>query len=265
MALYVGSHDSGAYQFDFSVSFWNEFNKWELLRMLAYYLPCIRYKIESIAQTQHLSIYEQLCIGITVLDLRISCANNILYTSHTFCCVPLTNILDQIVVYSDKAGSTTPISIMISPDYANRGTLADKESFLLGILHGYLIDYIIDNKIQLYYAPLSISIDEFEWINNSEKINKLWYNVPSTAEFEQRFFATDFGKLGKNGGLDCVLTPSETDIHQIWNTSLKRNSEELAPIALRLLKDSKKNKKPMPSFCMFDHVNANLIQNIMEQ
>lgn len=260
----IGTHDSAAYKFDFSVSFWDLNNKWEWLRKAARVLPCLRNKIIALSQAQTLTIRQQLECGVNVLDLRVSHANGIFYSSHTFCCGPFLDVLNQIKDYLDSPMNTEPIPLVliISPDFANEHTMANNEAEFLEFVKAQIAPYLVAIKLIIYYKPIAIDLAPFKEFHNKNEVNNIWFNVKTVEQFTARFNETDFAKCGNNTGLGCILTPPEDNQHlyQLANITLAKYAKELRPVALALLADRVAQNKPLPLYCDFDHLDAELVE-----
>jgi hypothetical protein len=260
--MLIGTHNSGSYQFDFNISFWEKNNKWELLRKSAKILPCMRKKIIELSKCQKLNILEQLKLGVNLLDLRISQSNDIFYISHTFCCVKLLEVLEHIKIYLDEMYSNSdiqvkPIIILISPDAQNHNTLIGKESNLLDFIKTQLNQYLNNEKLIIYYKPIQLNMENYKEFYNMDKLNNIWYNVQSTTNFIKKFNETKFSKYD---GLCCVLTPSEDKWYTLLSTTIEKYARDINPISLFLLENNILQKKSIPIYCTFDYIDEQLIE-----
>lgn len=264
--MLIGTHNSASYEFNFNISFWDKKTKWEWLRLLAKFFPCIRNKIIDISKCQMFNISEQLKMGVRVLDLRISFANNTFYISHTFCCVTLTDVLIQIKDYmdsiNDDSSKNLPIILMISPDYNNKHTLINKEKILISTFQTYLESYLDTNKILAYYKPININIYEYKEFKDLGGLNNIWFNSPNVEDFCEKFFNTDFENIDDLG---CILTPPD-NLKKWYNylrtylkISIKKYSEHINHRAILLLMYRILENKSLPKTCTFDYVNRELI------
>lgn len=242
----IGTHDSGSYTFDFKVSFWNWKNKWEWLRKAARVFPCLKEKIIRLSKTQRLDLAEQLVIGSTFLDLRVSRCPETgrFYTSHTFCCEPLETALRAI---HEFAG--TGVWISFSPDFANQESLRGYEKDLLDEIKRLLEPLISNGDIKVFYTPMDDDITA-PWLG--DRLDNLWFNVRTIEEFTRRF--DDTNMEGK--GVDCILTPDEDWSHflQLRNVSLERYARQVNPIAISLIRS-----KERPLYATFDYLTADMI------
>lgn len=126
--LSVGSHNSGAYQFDFTVPLGPSF-----LRKLALLFVPFRNFLISQSRCQKFSFCGQLRAGVRILDLRIAFAEKRFWLAHTFACVPLEAALQAI-----RRWRGDPITLLIRPDFYNRHTIqGDTELLLLRILRDH--------------------------------------------------------------------------------------------------------------------------------
>ena len=252
----IATHNSGSYKFDYNVSFWNLKNKWEWLRILAKFFPCFRNKITSLSKCQDITIFDQLNLGVDILDLRISFSNDIFYISHTFCCDLLSEVLEQILKFL-KQNPQSYITIMLFPDFTNKNTLLDKECLLLKTIETTFGTYI--NNVKLFYQPLKIDLNLYHNFINSNILNNIWYDVQTVDEFITRFNETDFSDCYLLG---CILTPPENnnEWYKLLSINLNEYANQLNPVALKLLSTNISQKKTIPFVCSFDYINEKLIK-----
>lgn len=85
-----GTHNSAAYILDLKRPTPPKFQRYLPLLSLASYF------VEKWTLNQKANVYDQLNMGIRSIDLRLSYVEGTFYTSHTFACVKLDVILDQI-------------------------------------------------------------------------------------------------------------------------------------------------------------------------
>ena len=95
-----GTHNSGSYNIDTKNPLQSEFNNFIPAN---YLFPCI---FKGWTKCQSVNIFEQLESGVRYLDIRISLYNEEIYVSHSFCGLPLTNILDDVVRFYEKYGNS---------------------------------------------------------------------------------------------------------------------------------------------------------------
>lgn len=217
----------------------------------------------ALSQTQDKTISEQLECGTNILDLRVSYADGIFYTSHTFCCGPCIDILADIKNYIEKIyrGPDKMVLkstvLLISPDTVNYQTLLNHEDEFLQLVLAELGSYLTNHKVLIYYKPVAIDLVQYSGIMNMSEISNIWYNAQTTNEFVAQFNKTDFLKCGVNPGLNCVLTPStnNSDVYNLPNISLKDYAQELRPVALELLAERIKQGKMPPLYCTFDFID----------
>lgn len=69
---------------------------------------------------QHLSVYEQCEIGVRCFDVRVSVQNARVVTSHSFACVPLSAVFDELVRFFEAYGTTEIVVLCIKADHSNR-------------------------------------------------------------------------------------------------------------------------------------------------
>ena len=98
---FPGTHDTGTYRFK------------------NYLIP----KLKTLAQTQDLTVAQQLKMGIRALDIRLCYyyknlgAPREYYTSHTFACVPLDEILHDVKDFLDNH-PTEVVALSLRDDYS---------------------------------------------------------------------------------------------------------------------------------------------------
>lgn len=254
--MLIGTHNSASYSFNFDVSFWDKKNKWEWLRMTAKYFSTARTKILNITQNQNKTVWEQLDAGARILDLRVSFASGIFYTSHTFCCDPFTAILGQIRSFLKEKRDTLAedfyIIILVSPDYENQGTMIGRENLLLDLLLAELRE--VSDKVRLIYKPLQVSLDYYRSIAHINTVETFYYDVPSVDAFKKRFGETEFGD---ESILHCILTPP-TQLNQLSDVSLEKYARELNPAVSYLLKEREAEGRQLPDGCIFDFFDAEI-------
>lgn len=133
-----GSHDSGAYKVDFSTPLATSFLH-GLARFAGKYLPFAGSIIKNWTITQDKDIKGQLEQGIRALDLRIARNPNTgeFYLSHTFACVPLKEVLEQINQFL-KENPEEVIVINMKPDWDHKEGMDDHEVEMLNSVNNIL-------------------------------------------------------------------------------------------------------------------------------
>jgi hypothetical protein len=254
----VGSHNSASYTIDWNVSFWSAFSIWEWIRIAAKYIKSIRNIVERLTYNQNKDILQQLQCGIDILDLRVSRSKHgLFYTSHTFCCASLADVLAQLLYALEYEDIPTPITLLIYADSRNN-TLIGHERHLLQLLTILLSPYLQKGFIVAYYQTTAIKLDDFKYIKCAGTVNKVWLNVDTPVKFIKKYKAI-VATLTEQSGLDCVLTPSlnlRSIYYSVWQLSLEIKK---ALIGVDFLYN---DKEPKLAFYMFDYVDADIVNHI---
>lgn len=250
--MLIGSHNSASYTLNFNVSFWNKRNKWEWLRIGAKLSSCFSNKITKLTKNQNKTVKEQLEHGARILDIRVS-FSKIFYTSHTFCCEPLSAILDQLKNYIlENEGNFDEdyyIVLFVAPDFENQGTIVGRENALLDTILSSL--GAVESRLRIVYKPIQIQLDYYRTITNIDTVDVIYYNVSTVAEFKKKFGETEFRD---ESILHCILTPP-VDVGDLKDISLEKYAEELNPVGSYLLKQREAEDKMLPDGCIFDFFN----------
>jgi hypothetical protein len=114
------THDSCAYQVDFSSLIPTENIFLKVVGFVCNLVRKIRTYVAGWTVTQHYSIREQLELGVRSFDFRISQKDGIFYATHTFNCVPLQVVLEDIREFM-HAHKEEVIIIRSKPDFEHRG------------------------------------------------------------------------------------------------------------------------------------------------
>ena len=93
--LIPGTHNSCSYKLNPNT------RELSIVLQIAYYIFPKSF-IRNWVCCQELSIIEQLSIGVRFFDIRVSKFNEEVYTSHTYACVPLKDILNDIVNFLEQ-------------------------------------------------------------------------------------------------------------------------------------------------------------------
>lgn len=113
--LFPGSHDSGAYKIEPSVEIVTSSAAMEFLNTNAIAKPIAT----KWSQCQDKTIYEQLKMGIHYLDLRIAFLENEWWIAHTFACVRVSEVFDDIVKFYSENNDDHILFMRIKDDNAN--------------------------------------------------------------------------------------------------------------------------------------------------
>jgi hypothetical protein len=251
--MLIGTHDSAAYSIDFNVSFWEFGNQWEIIRLLALSSSLIASKVRDLSLTQNQTISQQLSSGASILDIRVSRAGNVFFTSHTFCCRALQDDLIHIRQFL-QANSNRFVIIFIKPDFVNQGTILGHETPLLDLIAAQLLPVI--NNIQLFYTPLEISLSSYPFITNGNTVPNVYYDVSTVSAFTDNFNNTTFLS---NSLFISVLTPP-TDAFDALTVSIQNYAAELNPVAVQLLSDRYSQGEELPAMVIFDYFNVYIFE-----
>jgi len=254
----VGSHNSACYTINWDVSFWSIFSVWEWVRVAAKYIWPIRKVVERLTYTQDKDILRQLGCGVDILDLRVSYSKQgLFYTSHTFCCASLADILAQILYALEYDIVTTPITLLIYPDSRNN-TLIGHERHLLQLLTMLLSPYLQKGSLVVYYRATAVNLKKVNLIKNAGDINKVWFNVATPAEFITKY-KVESNAFRDGTGIDCVLTPA------LSITSLYCSVKHMSLQIKHLLRDADllqcgNMQRYGPAFYMLDYVDMEIVR-----
>jgi hypothetical protein len=228
-----GSHDSAAYHVDFGPEFKSS-NKWMNLLSSSWLrkFPCIQAIIRNWTITQNMNLYQQLCSGIRVLDLRIS------YLTHTFINDTLENGLQQIYDFV-KAYPSEIILLKFTHDYQHREKITpDVKKKLFDQIQQKLSESIYmprkkhlpkykellykKKNILIFYDHIqawSISLLQLEWLNQSTVIefnnNLLNYLQKHTSSSKGFFYTITPSSDTVYKGIFCRGPSSLQDINQL--------------------------------------------------
>jgi hypothetical protein len=219
-----GTHDSGTYQFDINGStIWNNsiVNNVKLVRNW----PCVKSMIINWSKCHNGTIYDQLCNGIRTFDFRVSydSTNNIFYITHTFTCVKMINILNDINKFMDL-NKKEIIVICCKPDFDNRDTMYNSDfniflDFVTNNLNNNLYDSIgsFPTYEQMIEANKRI-IFSYEDASSGTIWNESLFNLPwtNTSTVSQKIIGLENSlksfQTGYFNVLDFMLTPQTNDI-----------------------------------------------------
>lgn len=234
--MLFGSHDSAANKFDFSIQLQRS-GKWEMLRRLSKTFRCIRDRVIALSRTQSLTIFEQLEQGARILDIRVSYANGVFYTSHTFCCGLLSDALKQITNFIDRTPELERLVIMVSPDFQNQSYIVGHEVELVDMLCK-----LVSDRVNVLYKPIQINLDKYP-VEDLYRVTSTYYDVDNVADFRKKFVETEFRD---ESVIHCVLTP-QPQFKKLMKASIEEYAAEINPVALVLLEH-----KELPDGATFD-------------
>jgi hypothetical protein len=137
----------------------------KLFSKIKFILPFIKRTLSKWSETQHLTITEQLNIGVRYFDIRVSYTKNDIYVSHSFQAMKLTEVFKEFEKYYDNNGTSEVIIINIKRDFENK-EFFDITLFKKILENTSLIKYIsnssINKKINLFgNKPIIINLSEY--------------------------------------------------------------------------------------------------------
>jgi hypothetical protein len=193
--MIIGSHDSTAYKFDYSISFWKGFHRWNVIKKLANTLPCLKKYATNVGRCQSYTIYQQLSMGIRALDIRLTFYKGVFYCSHTFATVKFFDVLEEIRTFPISEGDY--IHVLITNDFENRRSVS------FGSEYEMLHMLPIAPHLKYYYN--TINVDQPENILRFPRV--LWYNTRDPKILKQKYDA----EVLEEGDILCaVLTPDDS-------------------------------------------------------
>jgi len=228
-----GTHDSCAYKLNHNVNFNNKLYKY--LNFASRHSSFIRNIVNDWTLTQKMSIYDQLMNGIRCLDIRVSYdrKDDMVYTSHTFCSIPLMKVLSDINMFIKHRQEV--VIVDINPDWNNRESLTPEiNDNIINLVNTLLgkslckasdnfrtLQEMIDNneKIMLYYGGKYINTYDFIW--PSVYLYNPWDNT-SNLSIKKQMLDKDLSQINYNHMMNCIglnLTPND---HSITRDVVKR-------------------------------------------
>ncbi|KAG2485994.1 hypothetical protein HYH03_015316 [Edaphochlamys debaryana] len=136
-----GTHDSAAFQLMSPSPLPVKHVKDRVIAFVARWFPKL---VAGFTLAQHLTIAEQLSAGVRFLDLRVSlAANGDFVLTHTFACVPLSEVLQQTVAFlAEKCSEVVLVSL--SADWEHREAFAEQgvTSRALELVSGVCFDHL---------------------------------------------------------------------------------------------------------------------------
>jgi hypothetical protein len=252
--MIIGTHDSCAYKLNFNISFWDTFNKFEVLRKLAR-VPWFKNKILNATLTQDHDIRQQLNMGCRALDIRVSQKDGIFYTNHTFCCGTLDEMLVQVKAFLLSAPNET-VHLLIKPDWENRNTMNFREEQLFQYLSQKLEKEINLGAVRCYYKSSNATIfTKFPFMHKFNNLDFVWLNVSSVDEFMDKF---NRNATYNNSIFNYVLTPnSDSSVTELMNVNISDYADKLNPTVFEMF-----DKKNQPKFLLFDFVDKDFVTNV---
>jgi hypothetical protein len=289
--IYVGTHNSGAYNLNLKVNLWDTFSLWNSIRLLGM-IPPFRGILKNATLCQHLNIYEQLKANCTVFDFRILYAPQErrdrvryrgrwikysgFYLGHSFCCDRLESHIDQIKkYYNEMIGKRTDIHgeivggnniyIFIKPDYPHRENMKQSEAQLIKLLNVALRNY--SHKINIFYQPHYNNIfSGFNPPNNFIKnvnlynLKGIWVNTSNMDEFEKKVKnMIENGKVKDSFMYYCITPDIKKSLSNFKLIYLVDISKKVNPTYSKFLVSSDDSDAHIPKFILFDHVDKEFV------
>ena len=271
--MLIGTHDSCAYNLDFSIGFWKNTNKFEILRKLSF-LPCLKKKISDITLTQKYNLHNQLTMGCRVLDIRVSYKDGIFYTNHTFCCGTLDEMMQQVREFAlenyeycdsplNKGMNSNEIYLLIKPDWQTRDTILEHEDELLVFLENKFKNLLLkrDGKMSVlcYYNARDANIyKSHSQIHKFNEFDFAWLNVDTIEKFTEKFIDQYSHRDLSNYIFNYVMTPNFSKVtKKLLTTDLKNFANDLNPLLESFIE-----KNNQPKFILIDFVNSKLVHDL---
>lgn len=201
-----GTHNSTSYALNYKFKISNK------LFQFASNTIILRPFLSKWTKCQSYTILQQLNMGVRYLDIRVSKFNDVLYTSHSFACVPLNEVLDTIY----KFLSDNPTQFVIAKfegDWENRKNLSQDEISQFVSTHNgissLLYDGGVSNDITVGEARGKlIQTTDFSYFSNQ------WFNTSKWSVYKKKL-AANLNSIPENNGLhitQCTSTPQTSDI-----------------------------------------------------
>ncbi len=224
-----GTHDSGAYQIDFSKPIGNK--KIKFANKIIKYLPCVANIIKEWTLAQSKSIYDQLKDGIRLCDFRISYNEDLndYYITHTFTCVKLDVVLNDIAKFLNEDLEEIVV-LLFKPDHPHRKSMTkernneviEKIKMILSQhicyrthddtfkTYGEMVD--TSQRVIIYYKS---NKDNYDYVWPSSNVYNPWDNTSNVIE-KLDMLSVDFEKMIKSvkimNFIELTLTPQKKDI-----------------------------------------------------
>lgn len=177
-----GTHNSAAFTLNFNLRFWKTWTQWNIVRVLAQHVQCIRKRVEAFTLCQDMSIEQQLQDGVQVLDLRIAVHQQTFYVSHTFACRRLHDVLRTLKQFLNTQGELQ-LHVLVKPDYEARTTLDGHEQKLLQCLHVTLGG---DERVSVWYTPRNKSLVFPATVHDGRQLDVVWLQASTVKAFQQK-------------------------------------------------------------------------------
>mmetsp|Transcript_33267 Transcript_33267/g.43859 ORF Transcript_33267/g.43859 Transcript_33267/m.43859 type:complete len:458 (+) Transcript_33267:240-1613(+) len=241
--LLPGTHNSGAYKIDFTKHL-NSNSKWKWANFAGRYIPFIGGIIREWVITQDSTIFEQLEQGIRVLDLRVSINQSDseqFVISHSFACIPLEEVLQQILAFMEKHQEEVVV-ITMKPDWAHRTEIAEYERRMLMQVQRVIGDFLckkrsrnpcfdcnmtLENMVQhnerilFFYSCRKIkNVCDLNFVWPGKYVNEVWDDTSDKVQkltCLQKHFKAVKGSERSFNEIPLTLTPQYSDVKRnLW-------------------------------------------------
>ena len=212
------THDSLSYTTDYNCSIGDKTTR--SIIKLAKHLPCLQRDINDWVNTQKMSIYDQLCLGVRGLDLRV-CYFDKFIGSHTFPCEKLSIVFLHIRQFL-VINKSEILIINIKPDYIYRKTMTYK-------INNKLMKMILDEFGDML-TPVTETFPTYgEMLKNghqiilyyqSDNVDKFKFNWPSKNHFYPWHSTIDINTMKKDLDQDFNVVREEKNMLNTINLNL---------------------------------------------
>lgn len=274
--IFPASHDSGAIKINTSINIYPKTNINYKLIQWSKYIPFVKMIVKNNFITQSNSIYDQLKLGVRVLDLRVTYIelDHCFYIFHSIACIPLDQVLLEclqfIVDYPDEI-----ILLFFKPDWPSRFTMYTStiENTFLKIIKTIFGDLLIQTKDQIqtksYTDLIRTNTRVFVYYENRNTVyshygiyspqtfsmNNSWINTNHLDVLRQK--TIEISSSEKNTdikSISCVLTPQRH--WTILFNSIYSKSKKIDKILPDLLEFSNSDNGAINYNCVYiDFVN----------
>jgi hypothetical protein len=281
-----GTHNSATYKFDFNNSFiWNNsfVKKIKPFRDIC----CVKNIAINWSKCQQMTIFEQLCNGVRIFDFKISYdnINNIYYITHTFTCVKLIDVLNDIIKFM-KIDNKEIIIIICKPDWDNINTMYNVSDDFTNNIIAYLGNYLFANinvfpTVEQMIICKKRIIFSYEYATDTLLWDDLLFNLPwtNTSNVKSKLEGLNNSLLsfkeGYHNTLDCFLTPQTSDVAKsifksificgccVQNKCLYELANKFKKQLNNFIYNNKQNFKYL-SGIFFDYIDNTIISTVIE-
>ena len=216
----AGTHNSAITKRDLNTgnAIQSEFKKFGLLSKIASsffsgWITC-----------QQLSILEQLEAGVRYLDLRLSRIKGVFHVTHSYEGPSLVSVLDQIVEFYEKHGTSEVVVVALKPDHQNKSTMVNAGRPLSELIGKHpigkyrnngRINRLLTQPLEDFGSkPLVFMYHNIEGLPN-EHFFAPWFNASTESQLFRGLkggFDTVENIRGNISVLQAILTPSQDQI-----------------------------------------------------